>query len=181
MHFVYFLFVCSYFILSWTCASAVSGMSIRPRATPGTPAVLRRWHECPECVRKHCPACVCSLQPGEAHLNSYFGVFMCCCIALRMVLLLLYLGTYELIVMFTWCWCCHTNCMCKHVCTGPVKEGCPLPADVLHSTIIMGRKCTWKSGRGHHKGQISGISSKTCCDFQTKKTMKIEVTVVLFI
>lgn len=77
-------------LLNWTIASAVSGVSIWPRATPGTPAVLWSWHEWPECIRKHCPACVCSLQPGDAHLHPPFCVKTCCCTALRVELLVLY-------------------------------------------------------------------------------------------
>lgn len=48
------------------CDDVLSGMPLWPRAAPGTPAVLRSRHERPECIWKHCTACVCSLQPGNS-------------------------------------------------------------------------------------------------------------------
>ena len=46
----------SMFLLFW-CA----GLSPWPRAAPGTPALLWRRHELPECLWKHGPARVCAL------------------------------------------------------------------------------------------------------------------------
>lgn len=43
----------------------VSGLQVRPRAAPGTPALLRGGHGGPERLREHGPAHLCPLQPGE--------------------------------------------------------------------------------------------------------------------
>lgn len=47
-----------------------SGMSLWQRAALGAPAVLRRWHEFPECIRKHCTAPLRSVQPGNTHTHK---------------------------------------------------------------------------------------------------------------
>lgn len=47
-----------------------SGMSLWQRAALGAPAVLWRWHEFPECIRKHCTAPLRSVQPGNTHTHK---------------------------------------------------------------------------------------------------------------
>lgn len=47
------------------CLCACSGMSLWQRAALGAPPVLRRQHEFPERLRKHCAAPVCPVQPGN--------------------------------------------------------------------------------------------------------------------
>lgn len=45
---------------------AMTGLSLRPCAAPGASAVLRRGHECAECLWQHGPAHLCPLQTGES-------------------------------------------------------------------------------------------------------------------
>ena len=163
--------------LSWTMASAISGLSIWPRATPGTPAVLWSWHECPECIRKHCPACVCSLQPGDDHLHPPFRVLMCFRTAWRIELLVLCQVFFNF-----------SCCVYEALVFSLHLQRCPLPADVLNCLAIMSWKCSvtpkqpnistkWQEGLSLH------ITAAYALQFPNKNTTKIpQVSIsVLFI